>query len=150
MILLNLSGKPLLKTVPQDCKSRLLALPIFLLLFTDSKLFPKSNEPRAYSFSGLHTTSVSLTYRSGHGSPFAAVPAPRPSRAACPPAGRRAAWAVKHHGQGLLQTETRCGCHGTQLPMGSGSHNQTRAGFHGTDLQIHRFCSAPFLTLSGF
>lgn len=79
MILLNLSGKPLLKTVPEDCKSRLLALPIFLLLFTDSKLFPKSNEPRACSFSGLHTTSVSLAYRPGHGSPFAAVPAPAPA-----------------------------------------------------------------------
>lgn len=90
---------------------------------------------------GLQTRArLSLRCRAG----------PRPSRAACPPAGRRAAWAVKHHGQGLLQTETRCGCHGTQLPMGSGSHNQTRAGFHGTDLQIHWFCSAPFLTLSGF
>lgn len=109
---------------------------------TDSKLFPKPSETRAYSSLGLHTTHASLAYKAGGSSPFTAIPAPCPSSVAFRPL------VVQHGWWGTIyrdcQSQMSCCC--CWVLVCTTKYIQAFM----TELQIHHFLSATFLTSSDF
>lgn len=148
MVLLNLSREPLLKTVPEDCKSRLVALPVVYSSSQTPNCFQNQmRQEHSHSQGSIQPPSAWLTDQETalHSVPF--QPPPQLCSVQTPVAQRERLSTMDRDCQ---RQKSRCCCRGRCLLMGSGSHNQIHAGFHGTELQIRHFRSAPFITLSGF
>lgn len=104
MVLPNLSSEPLLKTVPEDCKSRLVALPVVYSSSQTPNCFQNQmRQEHSHSQGSIQPPSAWLT---DQGTALHSVPFQPPPLLCSVQTSGCAAWAVKHHGQGLPKTKT--------------------------------------------
>ena len=103
VVLPNLSSEPLLKTVPEDCKCRLLALPVVYSSSQIPNCFPNEmRQEHIHSQGSIHPPAAWLT---DQGAALRSLPFQPLPQLCCIQPPSHAARAVKHHGQGLPKTK---------------------------------------------